>query len=313
MNGSTPAGFRRRPVLCPTGGCTTANLSRGIPLASGNFLIGLNFFRTRDTLRQDLIDESQLIRVLSPDPSADSGNLILSASTGFIIDRTKIWFVGQSLGGISGTVDVAANPRLSKAAFSVGGGTIVDFFTTSPSFATEIGTLLGSKGIVPGTAGYLQFLTVAKWVLDPADPINFAVNLSTQTLPSPLSGGVAPPARAVMAQLSNCDLVVPNPFTAHLGGLSGLGPTGGGTSTLSVFIRSGSYATIGQSACVAGTTPVPEAAPGGGSVPHGILTSWGVVGGTVNAGLNLLTRQAQGDIAAFLTQGTKPPAVRNAQ
>jgi len=62
----------------------------------------------------------------------------------------------------------------------------------------------------------------------------------------------------------------------------------------------------------AGGTAVPEAAPGGGAVPHGILTNWGVVGGVVNANLNLLTSQAQGDIAAFLTQGTKPPAVRNA-
>ena len=32
---------------------------------SGNYLISTNFFRTRDTMRQDLIDESQVIRALA--------------------------------------------------------------------------------------------------------------------------------------------------------------------------------------------------------------------------------------------------------
>ena len=47
----------------------------------------------------------------------------------FIVDPAKVYFSGQSLGSIQGAADVATNPRISKAGFNVGGGTIVDVFT----------------------------------------------------------------------------------------------------------------------------------------------------------------------------------------
>jgi hypothetical protein len=322
--GATPD-FVRRPVLCPTAGCTTATLTKGIPIASSTFLVGANIFRTRDTLRQDLIDESQLIRVLSPNPACDPAalatdplhtcaNQVITASTGFQIDRTKIWFVGLSLGSISGTIDVAANPRIGKAAFSVGGGTIADIFTTSPSFAGPTNALLASLGIAPGTAAYLQFLNVSKWILDPADPVNFATNLIANPLASPLSGGVAPPGRKVLAQISNCDLTVPNPFNLEADKLTGLGPTSSSTSTLEILTNSGDYSSIGQTSCAvtsgSTTVPVPEAVAGAGAVPHGILLDWGVVGGAVNATLKALTLQLQTDFQAFLSSDTQPPPVR---
>ena len=331
--GGTAPDFKRRPVLCPTGGCAAATLTKGIPIASSNFLIGANIFRTRDTQRQDLIDESQLIRVLSPNPACDPAalatdpahscaNQILTASTGFQIDRAKIWYVGISLGSIAGTVDVAANPRIGKAAFSVGGGTLADTFTNSPAFGPAVNTLLTSLGIAPGSSAYLQFVNVAKWILDPADPVNFATNLIANPLASPLSGGVAPPARKILAQISNCDLTVPNPFNLEADLLSGLGPVSSTASTLEILTNSGSYAAIGQAAC-GFTNPatstfvaVPEAAAGAGAVPHAILLDWGVVGGTGGVGgtpipaLTALTVQLQSDFAAFLSSDLLPPPVR---
>src|SRR5207237_1946143 len=115
-------------------------------------------------------------------------------------------------------MDVAANPRIGKASLSVGGATITDIFTNSPAFAPSVTALLAGLGIAPGTPAFLQFVQVAKWVLDPADPLNYAANLSAQTLPSPLSGNAAPAPRKIMMQLSNCDRTVPNPFNLELYG-----------------------------------------------------------------------------------------------
>ena len=321
--GATPGkcsgDFKRHAVLCP--GCPAGTITKGTPNSSANFLIGSNLFRTRDTLRQDIIDESQLIRVLAPNPAALSANAVITADTGFQINPSKIWYVGISLGSISGTVDVAANPRISKAAFSVGGGTLADIFTNSPSFAGRVNGLLASLGILPGTAGYLQFINVAKWILDPADPLNFADNLSTHTLASPLSGNQAPAARKILGQVSNCDLTVPNPFNAELDTLAGLGPVSQTQSTLQVFIYAGAgggnYSAIGQTSCRVQTgattfVNVPEAVPNGGAVPHGLIEAWGLTAAGFNPALAALTQTAQTDVANFLFSDTKPPPVRNA-
>ena len=146
------------------------NGQEGIPVVSSQYLITTNFFRTRDTFRQDFIDESQLVRVLATAPAAlPTTNTVFNhmAPQGVIINPLAIYFSGQSLGSITGVGDVASNPRITKAAFNVGGGTIVDVFTNSPSFTSSTNALLASIGIVPGTAAYLQFLVVAKTVLEP--------------------------------------------------------------------------------------------------------------------------------------------------
>jgi hypothetical protein len=198
----------------------------GIAAASANYLISANFFRTRDTLRQDLIDESQLIRVMafSPDPNKlppNSGHAVLDqmVQRGVIIDPATVYFSGQSLGAIQGTLDVATNPRISKAGLNVGGGTIVDIFTNSPAFSTQIDALLLGLHITKGTPQYLQFLTVAKTILDPADPANFAGHITANNLPNlltPLGGNpngtIAQVPKKVLMQVAFCDQVVPNPF-----------------------------------------------------------------------------------------------------
>ena len=325
--GKCSTDFIRKGIVCPTGGTCPAAPSKGRPVSSSQFFIGANLFRTRDTVRQDIIDESHLIRVLSPNPLCDPtaiptdtahtcASLVFSALSGIQIDKTRIWMAGQSLGAMGGVIDAAANPRVSKVALSVGGGTMTDVFTNSPSFASAVGGLLATLHITAGTPAYLQFINVAKWALDPADPLNYVTNLSANTLPSPLSGNVAPPARKVMAQLSNCDQTVPNPFNLEMDELSGLLPAASGTAKLEVFTFAGNYTSIGQPSCRVQTgattfASVPEAVSGGGSVPHSILTSWGLVSGTQVAGLKGLTADAQLDIANFFVSDTTPPADRD--
>ena len=193
-----------------------------------------NFFRTRDTLRQDIIDQSQLVRAIvftQPAPPPTGHALFdYMAVQQVIIDPTpgKIYFAAQSLGAIQGTVDVATNPRISNAVLNVGGGTLVDVFTTSPSFVATTNALLAGLGIQPGAnSAYLQFLVVAKTIIDPADPVNFAGHLQANTLPNLLanSNGTVPQAsKKILTQAAFCDQTVPNPWNYILDFTAGTGP-----------------------------------------------------------------------------------------
>ena len=327
--GASPADqkFVNGPVLCPPGGasCNAPGANQGVPIASGNFLLGANLFRTRDTLRQDVIDQSQLIRVLAIDPSGLSQNPpvpipdseeifhAIADNFGVIIDPTRVYFIGQSLGSISGTLDVATNPRITKAVLNVGGGTIVDVFRTSPSLSDRLNSLLLGLGIAQGTAKYLQFINVAKWVLDPADPINFADKVKNHPLPNLLKGGLPPPLnadpmlpKATLAQVANCDTTVPNPFNYELDQLIGLGRDSGVSpnGTLQLF----HFQALDSGACP------------GGPIPHGFITDWGfatspspsIPQGFFSAGVAAMTRTAQDDAAAFFASPTSasPPADR---
>jgi hypothetical protein len=290
------AGFFKRPLNPAAVGATD-----GIPAVSGNFLVSANFFRTRDSMRQDLIDESQLVHVLAP-TAAPTGNAVfdyLSMMKGFIIDPATIYYSGQSLGAIQGAMNVATNPRISKAVFNVGGGSLVDVFTNSPAFATQVNALLAGLGIVRGTPGFLQFLVVAKTVLDPADPINFVGHITANTLPNLLAAGT--PAQApkkVLAQIAFCDGTVPNPFNfiyaANLG-VTPLPPTGAPGMPGKAFTM---FVGADFAPGPGGTLPTCSAT---NAIEHGFVTDW------ANPAV---TSTAQSDLAAFVTSDTVPLSIR---
>ena len=270
-----------------------------------------NFFRTRDTLRQDIIDESQLVRAIAfvPTGAPPTGHGLFDymAAQGAIIDPSKVYFVAQSLGAIQGTVDVATNPRISEAVLNVGGGTVVDVFTTSPAFSATTNALLAGLGIQAGAnSAYLQFLVVAKTILDPADPVNFAGHLTANTLPNLLAnpnGSVAQTAKQVLTQAAFCDQTVPNPWNYILDSTAGTGPFPGfpgfgGPGTFQLFFK-GTATPSALASCPTPTSTSPNA------IPNGFFTAW-------TAGATLQTSQAQGDAAAFLVDpaANKPPSLR---
>jgi hypothetical protein len=306
--GTCTAGFTVRPVsaTCATNptGCMW-NGKNGIPLASGNFLISANFFRSRDSLRQDFIDQSQLVHVLAPIPPSPimpNGNPVFDhlLAEGIVIDPASIGYIGQSLGSIQGAGNVATNPRITTAVLNVGGATAVDVFTNSPAFTSQVGQLLQGLGVVPGTAGYLEFLVVAKTILDPADPVNFAGHIQSNTLPNLLATPAMPQApKTVLAQMALCDQTVPNPFGYILDANLGTGPLpgatgfGAGTGTFEVFIT-------GTSAAAAGALAESCSSVTSNWVDHGFLTEWTDP---------MMTGKAQIDAATFLLNGTKPNSV----
>ncbi|HSN92505.1 MAG TPA: hypothetical protein VLS93_14835, partial [Anaeromyxobacteraceae bacterium] len=195
--------------------------------ASGNYFVSANFFRTRDAIRQDLLDHAALVLALAPPPPASGPLATALAGHGIAIDPTQVYYDGISLGGVVGTQIAAANPRFSRAVLAVAGGTVVDALTNAPAFDAPIDALfLQAFGIDraqiatdPAVAArYLQILLVAKWVLDPAEPLNYAAHVGTK-LPSPLDGALGPlgyTTTAAFGQVANCDAVIPNPFNLLL-------------------------------------------------------------------------------------------------
>jgi hypothetical protein len=290
----------------------------GIPVFSSNYVVSANFFRTRDTFRQDIIDQSQLVRAIAfaPEGLPPTSHTVFDfmfgtlGTPGVIIDPAQVYYSGQSLGAIQGAVNVAANPRFSKAVLNVGGGTLVDIFTTSPAFADGTNALLAGMGIAPGTSAYLQFLAVAKLILDPADPVNYAGHLTGDTLPNlflPPNGnrnGLVPQdAKKVLTQAALCDQVVPNTWSYVLDANAGTGPLPGfpgfGTDagTFQLFAAPGSDpTTIGEAITACGVPGVTT----DHAVEHGFFTDWAN---------DVMTLAAQTAAADFVVSDTAPPSL----
>lgn len=212
---------------------------RGFALASANQFVSLNFFRTRDGLRQNTIDLAAVVKALAPlGDSSDAFASYLKARFDLSVDHTKVFWIGHSGGVFAGTQSLAVNPRITRAVAYAGGATAVDVFANpQSSFHASLVALLGSAGIAEGTSDYLKTLQIAKWILDPADPANFAryvVRASTTPLPNPFAAGplsvafpalaaigASQPAREVLTQISLCDGTVPNAQNTLLSGLLG--------------------------------------------------------------------------------------------
>lgn len=127
----------------------------------------------RDTIRQGIADLS-VLAVSIPSMDLDGDN---SADT----DGSNIAYVGQSWGGMHGTVMSALEPLVTRSVLSVPGGGIARFAEASPSFGPVIRAGLSAAGVMPGTAQFEQFLTLWQTMLDSADPINWAAAASANT------------------------------------------------------------------------------------------------------------------------------------
>jgi hypothetical protein len=292
--------------------------NQGYPAASGEFLVSANFFRTRDSLRQSLIDHAQVLQVVAPTPQAGpiAGNDLYNAllAKGILVSPFGSSIVGQSLGSMVGALSAAANPRLSKAVFNTGGGTLVDVFTTAPRSKPDVDALFFLLGIDTSkiatdpavAAKYLQLINVLKWVLDPADPVNATGHLGGATWPNLLpplggntDGSVAQAAKPVLAQAALCDQRVPNPFNALFAATAGLSPTlppaapPGPTGTVQWFVN-----TSGPSFPASQDYPLGCAL----GVAHDFFANWGtgIADATQFSKEQELTAAAHASAAAFL-------------
>jgi hypothetical protein len=206
---------------CQGAGAGLALDASGLPKISGLAVFNLaNFFNVRDSLRQQVIDLSQLVAVLRGTEPGKSFSLQLAGANGGAVplDTTKLGYVGQSLGGIQGTLFNSVSPDTTNVVLNVPGGSWATILTDTVSFAPIRVALLeglAAQGLNPGTPAFDQFFGTIQWILDPADPANMAYRL---THPVDLGGGKsAPPAnRKAFIQFIQGDEAVPNSATFAL-------------------------------------------------------------------------------------------------
>lgn len=196
--------------------------------------LSTNLAATRDGIRQSVLDVHGLVEMLKA-----CGNTTCAtqfAGTGganFKVDPTHINYLGISLGGIIGSVAVASKPDFKSAVLNVPGAGWVDILEKTSTRAIkcplvngliDAGILMGEKSNATLTTGlcttdewqtqpaYRQFATIARWILDPADPANFTQRLATM--------------RRFMIQKVMDDQVVPNYATDAEAALTGVASSG---------------------------------------------------------------------------------------
>lgn len=237
----------------------------------------------RDGLRQQVVDLMAFVRAIRAGLDVD-GDGRPDTGTG------PLFYVGQSLGGIYGTLFAAVERRVEAAVLNVPGGPIVEVARLSPAFRALVAESLRRRApalledgadfreelplrgdgpviLSRSSAGVLQdYLARVEWLGRRGDPVAYARYLRTVPLP-----GRSPVP--VLVQLTTGDRVVPNPTT-------------------STFVRAGQ---LEDATVLVRHDRVPRGNPGRRVEPHGFLLQAG------EAGLiGAIGRAAQEQVARFL-------------
>ncbi len=142
---------------------------------------------TRDNIRQSVLDALTLIEnIKGCTAAAPCGDLAF--------DSSKIGYLGQSLGGLIGSVLVGVSPDIEASVINVGGSGWIDVIdqNSTPEIVCPLVDGLIFSGILEGDysaagptalclksdwnqqAGWKTFAAVGRWILDPADSANSA-------------------------------------------------------------------------------------------------------------------------------------------
>ena len=146
---------------------TSASGPDGIIDSSGAHFINLsNGLVGRDNLRQAAADLVALTRSI-PTMDIDGDQLP-------DFDGSRVHFISQSLGSITGTTYLAMDDTAATASLGVGGGVISDLLLDSFSFGPRIEAGLIGNGLVPNTSLYNNFIRDLQSLVDSGDPISHA-------------------------------------------------------------------------------------------------------------------------------------------
>jgi dienelactone hydrolase len=189
-------------------------------------ILSTNLGTTRDNIRQTVLDLERLANAIAG--CGATGCRSANSAGNLNVDPTKIEYMGQSLGGIIGSVFTAVEPKVKASVLNVAAMGWLDVLEHTENLTIrcslvngliDAGILVGDKwdpqantGLCTTDAwqmqpGYQQFSGIARIVLDPADPANFSGMLAT---------------RRFLLQEVVGDQVVPNYATEHEGQLTGL-------------------------------------------------------------------------------------------
>jgi len=212
------------PVTLPSGGRGidqdgngTIDSTEGVSAVGAQSLIG-----SRDGLRQTTIDLMQLVKVLQGGVDVDgNGSPDLSGS--------RIYYAGQSFGGIYGVQLLGLEPDIRAGVPNVPGGSIIEIARLSPSFRPLVGIGLITRtpslynatpdasftsfveniplrnmpllvDTVPGASAIQALIDNTEWAQQAANPAAYAPFIT----------------RPVIIQFARGDKTVPNPTTSAI-------------------------------------------------------------------------------------------------
>jgi hypothetical protein len=216
------------PVTLPAGGRGidqdgngTIDSTEGVSAVPPRSIIS-----SRDGLRQTVVDLMQLVRVIE-----------VGGVPG--LDPSRIYYFGQSFGGIYGTIFLAVEPSVRAGVPNVPGGPIIEIARLSPSFrllvtlalASRVPSLLNDGPVtpplfgfnenipfrdqppvvntIPGATAIQEVIENSEWVSQSGNPVAYAPHIRR----SPLDGMEA---KSVIVQFAKGDQTVPNPTATAL-------------------------------------------------------------------------------------------------
>jgi len=224
------------PVVVPAGGRGidqdgngAIDSTEGSSAAAPRDIIG-----SRDGLRQTVVDLMQLVRQIEAGIDVDGDGSI-------DLDANRIYYAGQSFGGIYGTIVMGVERNLKAGVVNVPGGSITEIARLSPSFRLLTAIALLPRGLinlppapglpfpfnlqfdenqplrdvaavvnaVPGAMQIQRTLDRFQWVQQAGNPVSYAAHIRKQPLP----GNTAKP---VLVQFAKGDQTVPNPTSSAL-------------------------------------------------------------------------------------------------
>jgi hypothetical protein len=207
---------------------TTLSGGAAIDPSGSHYLNLASALTLRDNMRESSVDLVTLAESV--------GSITLpSPATAPYIDRTKVHFIGHSMGAIVGAGFLAVMPpnAVLSATLANPGGQFVYLGIESPTFGPPViaGLEKASGGLLtPGTTPFAQYLRDAQSVIDSGDPWNFIAQASALH-PIHMIEVIGPPP----------DNVVPNDSTDRLvaaGGFTQLSPPGvAGTTPLHKVVK----------------------------------------------------------------------------
>ncbi|MDQ3365359.1 MAG: Ig-like domain-containing protein [Myxococcota bacterium] len=170
-----------------------------LPIASGAVFTDVNHIAsTKDHFLQALVDLGALDRALR---KGDWAPLL-----GRAVDTSRIYYTGQSLGGIMGALFLGTSPDISRAVLNVPGADLIRMFDESTFFSSHLDGLFLREGVAKEGFDGRRLLEVARWIMDAVDPQHLG----------PETG-----ARALLIQMATLDFIIPNDSTKELQQVTG--------------------------------------------------------------------------------------------
>jgi hypothetical protein len=183
---------------------------------------------SRDALQQTVANLMELVRAIQ-------GGVDVNGDGLQDLDPNRVYYAGQSFGGIYGTMFLGIEPDVRVGVPNVPGGPIIDIVRLSPSFQllltqallVRVPALLNSPispffndnsplrnlppviNNVPGAVAIQTVEDTSRWLGQAGDPVAWAPFIRKNPLPGDQ-------ARSVIIQFARGDMTVPNPTATAL-------------------------------------------------------------------------------------------------